>query len=384
MDRYDDDPEIKAIEAEIAALPDEEAAQPGEAPPEPEESLPAEEQPEPVEAPEEPAESQDEPEAEQPKENRTVPYQALYAEREKRKALEAELVERRKAIDEMRGEVTALKETFTSIATQREEAKKAQEAEAAKPKRMAEVEVPSWDDDPRAHMEAINKNAAIREHNLRIDLEEKAAAEAARLVSERMAPIEKAYGDHQALTAEQVERATLLQNVDSLEQTYALEQPDYYAAINAYKTALQHEKRILGKSPQEASKLVQAEMEAQAKQWLGDRVDPAQAWYALATFRGWKPNGSQPQVDTQTAPQPQAAQRPTAPAKPKPQGKPSAETVARGMASSDGLAQVSGSGGGNVNDPEATLAEYLKMSDEEFAASEAKINAILAQADGMR
>lgn len=402
MDKTEDEKEINDLLRELNETPDDQTG------PGPDAELEAEapavdtvEEPEPTE-PTEPAEGDAGevvagPEAGQApadqtgdkpdKEQRTVPYDAMYAERAKRQELETKLrdIETQRAQD--RGELSTLKEMLQGELARREEAKTAAEAEANQPKKLDPVAVPDWNDDPRGYAEASNRNAEILRHNDRIDYEQQIAAEA-----ERFAKLEETVtttvDQYQQTTKADQERAQVYGAVSQHERAFATQNADYFDAVAAYKDAKLKDYQAIGYDALTAEKAAQNDLENEAKSFLAQRIDPAQAWYSLAKNRGFgapaapaqngalapgngqpTPNGAQ-----QQQPQPQPQRKP---------GQPSAANMARGMAASDGLAQAASSGGGVAPDPEATLSTILDTKDDEWlAANMDKVDKLMAQIEG--
>ena len=316
---------------------------------------------------------------------RMVAHQAFHAERAKRQEVERELEQYRQErardqerITQTQGELRAIKEMFQAEQGRRDEARKAQEAEAAKPKLREHVRVPQEDDPDfslKAYHEAMNQNAEADRHNMRIELEAAAEARAAAMLEEKMRPISEAYQTHQQSAEQQTRLGQLYSAVEQREAVYAQGNPDYYEAVQAYKAAkVKDYQTAMGMDQATAFRQVQSDMVNEAHNLLTNGRDPAQVWHALARQRGWSGQGQQA-----AAPQQQAAQ----PQQQRPAGQTSASTMARGMASSDGLAQAASSGGGGSQNAEVTLETILDTKDDTWLnANMDKVERLLAQIEG--
>jgi len=289
-----------------------------------------------------------------------VPYNAMYKERASRKEAQEELDRLRAEFNQYReqqakelGELKVYREQLAEERKQREQ--------DDRPKKMDLVTLPDPEEvGLKAYTDAINHNATAREHNLRLEMEAQAEAKAAAALEQHMKPINEAYTQHQQMTREQQEHGQLLNAVTAREQSFAMEQSDYYPAIDAYKQQRFEDFKALGLPPDSAMNAMQREMVTQAKQFMEANMNPAQAWYSLALRRGWK----QPTV---AAAQPQTEQQQSSKPARQP-GKPSVETMQRGMQSSDGLANAQQSGGAMAPDPEALLNKLLDKPEHEIAA----------------
>jgi hypothetical protein len=398
--------EIAALEAELQGVSDAETAGDPEAVEQPPEPAPAsvsiEPDPEPDPADFDPAEGDDGvvtgqpapvPAAAKPgKEQRMVPYGAMFAERAKKEDLAEKLKlerERVAAIEEERKvyleEVKAFRDMRMAEQKAKDEAKKAQESDTAKPKPMELVPVPDWNEDPAAHVKALNENATAREHNLRLQMEEQARVEAERYerlnstVTESVSEYKARLEAEKKALAEQAEIQQIASTVRRHEVAYRdSEAPDYDEASKFLRASIAQEYMTMGLPPEAAVQAMNQQLFNMSKVLMSDRKDPIPVWYNLAKLRGWTGGA---QADPEPA---GALAAPVTAAPARQPGKPSVETMKRGMASSAGLAQVAQSGGGIAPDPEDVLAKVLDMKESDFAKYQAsgKLDKLIAQLEG--
>jgi hypothetical protein len=239
-------------------------------------------------------------------EQRQVPQQALHAEREKRKGVEAQL---RQAQEQLQ----RINELRTKLAAPQNPAPEAQQAPADDPngvehlkQRLAALE---------GHTEAQNRNAQLAQ-------------------------------------ADDYEMRVLSQQATQDEETFRAVQPDYDAAINYLVGARSRELAAYGMDPVSIQNTVRDEAADIVRTAISQGKSPAELSYQIAQFRGYRPTQggapSQQQQQQQQAPNPAQA---------------TLDAIAKGRAASKSPGQ-----GGGAAPTQLNAATVAGMADDEFAA----------------
>jgi hypothetical protein len=174
--------------------------------------------------------------------SKTVPQQALHAEREKRKALEAE--------------IAPLREQLAAIAKMREQ------VQSRKPEDLPAA------DDPAALEHLRNRLSQLETGQTRL--------------TQHM--------DTQAL--DQAERAQLGGFMQEAETAYRQQQPDYDAAIEHVVMARANELKLYGLNPAQIQTTIAEEATEIVRSAVAQGRNPAELGYQIALSRGYRPSAS--------------------------------------------------------------------------------------------
>jgi hypothetical protein len=171
--------------------------------------------------------------------------------------------------------------------------------------------------------------------------------------------------EHRQQTQQQTQQQQAVQYytdaITTSEQQVSQEQPDYYAAVTALRTARAAELAEMPQfrgNPQAVEAQLQREILHLAEQAVRSGEAPAAVYYRLAVARGWRPEMAQQQPPAQ---QRQAAQ---AGAKNN-EAAAEIEQLAKAKEASEGL---SNSGGSAPSANRMSLESFDRMSNKEIAA----------------
>lgn len=138
---------------------------------------------------------------------------------------------------------------------------------------------------------------------------------------------------------------SLVTDLGERERDFALENPDYFPAVNHLRSVRAEQYRAMGYAPEVAEQLVTRDALQTSADLIRQGKDPAQAWYALAKQSGYKP-GAAP--DAAAAAAAAAAGTPAAPAAPAPAAGATgtaAEALEKIRAGQEAAKSLSGAGG---------------------------------------
>lgn len=245
---------------------------------------------------------------------RKVDYGALHAERQKRKASDAELAKAKEQIATFNGRWETLQQLARGQGG----------PQATQPQ---EIEVPDINLDPVGHFEAKDR---IRDRELSELRQWKSAQES------------------QQTEYNNVSRLT--QIAVSHEQEFSKKEPGYQEAAAWVRSARDQELQYMGYAdPAQRQQIINQDALQIAAQALQGNMNAAEVVFNIAKARGWQ---AKPVSTSPPAPVP-AAQAPDAK---------KIATVARGQEAGQSLGQVNGSAPAEVG-----IEAVLKMSDKDFA-----------------
>lgn len=232
------------------------------------------------------------------KPSRTVPIGALHEEREKRRQLQAKIEQMESTFQKMMERV----------------AQQPQQLQQPVPQSAPEPQIPSYDEDPVAHLKA------------RID---------------QLTQIST--GTHQQIQ-QQNAMTKFVDALGTLENQMRAVTPDYDAAIDFAKRARDAELAALGYVPEARAEMMRQEILGTAAYCMQRGQNPVEAFYNYAKVRGWQgPNGA-----------PKPAPAPAQVAK-------KLATVAKAQGAARSLPK-----GGSVTHTPKSLEDLAKLGDEDF------------------
>lgn len=290
---------VKEKAASAAPLEEEEEAPaPAESTEEaaPEEEVTASESEE--EAPAEEAEAESSEDADEDRPSRTVPIGALHEEREKRRQLQAKIEQ--------------MEVTFQKMM---ERVAQGQQPPAPAPAAAPEPTIPSYEEDPVAHLKA------------------------------RLDQLSQITGSTTQQIQQQTAMTKFVDALGTLENQMRAVTPDYDDAINFAKQSRYAELTALGYAPEATAEMMRQEILGTAAYCMQQGRNPVEAFYNYAKVRGWRgPNGT---------PKPTLAPTTTTAKK--------LATVAKAQSTSRALPR-----GGSAPPTARTLEDLATMEDADF------------------
>lgn len=155
---------------------------------------------------------------------------------------------------------------------------------------------------------------------------------------------------------------SLMSDIGERERDFALENPDYFPAVNHLRGVRAEQYKAMGYTPEVAEQLVTRDALQTSADLIRQGKDPAQAWYALAKQSGYKP-GAAPDPAAPAAAAAAAAGTPATPVAPAPAAAATgtaAEALEKIRAGQEAAKSLSGSGGDAQLQPTVEHALSLK------------------------
>lgn len=274
------------------------------------------------------------------KTGRYVPHQAFHAERESRKAAQAEAAKLREESARVQERLSVLTEII-----QGQETLVRQQHKQPDPAPEPEKEI-----DPETDV-----FAAVKQMQARDKSRAEQVAEIERVANQRI----------DAMQQEARYRQDALQ--------FALKQPDFPEAYRYFNERRREELKLLGFNDEsKIDQHIMAEERALMTQGFRTGGGPAQMIYSLARNRGYQPKAAEPAPTAQVAPAPTPAPPPAPAAPMAPQVSPDAAQavlrVQNGQQASTSLTGAGGTGGEGM-----TVQQLADMSEEDFQQFATKI-----------